>query len=227
MRHPRQLALDLGHRAALGREDFLVAPSNRDAVAWLDRWPAWPAPALVLFGPAGCGKTHLAEVWRQHSGAGLIAAGSIAAAALPVLSGAPLVVEDADRGFEERSLLHLYNMIAEAGRHLLLTARTPPSRWQLALPDLRSRLLAVPAVAVQPPDDSLIAAVLVKLFADRQLRIGSEVVGFLVERMERSFAAARAVVTALDAAALEGRRNVTVPLARQVLQDLGETSAEE
>ena len=227
MTTPRQLALDLGHRTAFGREDFLVAPSNQDAVGWLDRWPAWPAPALVVFGPAGCGKSHMAEVWRERSGAALLPADRLCEAAVPELADRPVVVEDADRGVDETALLHLYNMLAEARQHLLLTARQPPSRWPLRLPDLRSRLLAAPTVAVQAPDDTLIAAVLVKLFADRQLKVGNEVVSFLLQHMERSFDAARSLVAALDAAALAERRNVTVPLARQVLQDRAEQALEE
>jgi chromosomal replication initiation ATPase DnaA len=213
-----QLALDLGQRPALGREDFLLAPSNADAVAWLDRWPEWPAPALTIYGPPGCGKTHLAHVWQVRSGARLIAAAELAIADLRELAARPVAVEDADRGVDEQSLFHLYNLLAERKQHLLLTARSAPAHWAIALADLRSRLRAAPAVALAPPDEALIGAVLVKLFADRQLKVGSDVVTFLVVRMERSFAAARGMVAALDAAALAARSNITVPLARQVLQ---------
>jgi DnaA regulatory inactivator Hda len=215
----RQLALDLGHRQALGREDFLLAPSNAEAVAWLDRWPDWPGPALAIYGPEGCGKTHLAQVWRTRSGAALLTPGALADADLPTLAAGPVVIEDADRGVDERALFHLYNLLAERRQHLLLTARTAPAHWPLALADLRSRLNAAPAVALAPPDEDLVAAVLVKLLADRQLKVGSEVVSFLLTRMERSFAAARDVVVALDQAALARHSNITVPLARQVLQD--------
>ncbi len=197
-----QLALDLGHRPALGREDFLVAPCNEDAVAWVDRWPDWPGPALVIHGPAGCGKTHLAWVWRRRSGATEAA-----------------VVEDADRPVDDVALFHLYNRHAEEGGHLLLTARTPPARWPGRLPDLVSRLAAAPTVAIGPPDDTLIAQVVVKLFADRQLEVGAEVVSYLVTHMERSFAAARHLVAAADAAALAAKRPITVPLVRDVLAE--------
>ena len=199
-----QLALDLGHRPALGREDFLVSPCNEDAVAWVDRWPDWPGPALVIHGPAGCGKTHLARVWRQRSGATEAA-----------------VVEDADRPVDDVALFHLYNRHAEEGGHFLLTARTPPARWPGRLPDLVSRLTAAPTVAIGPPDDTLIAQVVVKLFADRQLAVGAEVVPYLVTHMERSFAAARRLVAAADDAALAAKRPVTVPLVRDVLAALG------
>lgn len=217
-----QLVLDLGHRPAYGREDFLVAPSNAAAVAWLDRWPAWPAPALAIYGPGGCGKSHLAQVWRTRSDALEIARSSLASGALGDRLGAARAafVEDADRGVDEEALLHLHNMLAERGGHLLVTAREGPARWALRLADLRSRLIAAPAVAVAAPDEALIAALLVKLFADRQLRVNADLVAYLVARMERSFEAARRLVGALDQAALAAHRRVTVPLARAVLAEL-------
>jgi len=215
----RQLALDLGQRQALGREDFLIVPGNAEAVAWLDRWPDWPGPALAIYGPEGSGKSHLARVWQARSGARVVAAADLTVADVPALAETPVAVEDADRGVDERALLHLYNLLAERGQHLLLTGRQAPARWPLALADLASRLKAAPAIGLAAPDETLIAAVLVKLFADRQLRVGSEVIAFLLPRMERSFAAARSLVTALDEAALDQHSNITVPLARQVLQD--------
>ena len=220
-----QLALDLGHRTALDAEDFLVAPPNREAVLWIDRWPDWPAPALAIHGPPGCGKTHLAHVWRSRSGARMFTRAAISGRSPAELlgEGRCAAVDSADEAAgDERALLHLYNVAAERGGHLLLSARTPPARWPLALPDLRSRLGAAPAVAVGRPDDALIGAVLVKQFADRQLRVAEDVVSFVLARMERSFDAARRVVAALDSAALAGRRNITVPLARQVLSQLGD-----
>lgn len=211
----------------MGMDDFLIADSNRDAVAWLDRWPAWPGPALVLHGAAGCGKTHLAHVWRAASGAALVAGTDLAAADPPALLAGvrAIAVDNSDRlsgAAAEEVLLHLVNLVAETGCHLLLTGATAPARWPFALPDLTSRLRAMPAVAVGAPDDGLLSAVLVKLFADRQLAATAEVVAYLVPRMERSFAAARRLVAALDAASLSRRRPVTVPLARSVLEGLGE-----
>jgi len=211
------LPLALGHRAARGREDFLVAPSNHDAVHWIDRWPAWPRGILAVHGPAGCGKTHLAEVWRAASGARTIAAEGIGA----VLQASDLpervVVEDGDGGVDEEALLHLYNSLVEIRGFLLLTGRTPPARWSIALPDLRSRLRAVQSVEIGPPDDDLFGAVLVKLFDERQLRVGQEVVLYLLARLERSFAAARGCVAALDDYSLAAGRNITVPLVREAL----------
>ena len=203
MTRPDQLTLDLGHRPALGREDFLVAPCNADAVAWIDRWPDWPGPALVIHGPAGCGKSHLAQVWRARSGT---SAGS--------------VVEDADRPDDDVALFHRFNRHTEEGGHMLLTARTPPARWPGRLPDLVSRLAAAPTVAIGPPDETLIAQVVVKLFADRQLDIGPDVVAYLATHMERSFESARNLVAAADTAALAAKRAVTVPLVRTVLAEM-------
>jgi DnaA regulatory inactivator Hda len=213
-----QLPLALPHRPALGREDFLVAPANEEAVRWLDLWPSWRAPALVLAGPAGSGKTHLAQVFAARSGAVLLAADALAAAVPQALMTGvrAAAVDDAERADEE-ALLHLYNLLAERGGHVLVLARAAPARWGIALPDLRSRLLAAPVATLAPPDDALLASVLVKLFADRQLMVGEEVVAYLVPRLERSFAAAAAIVAALDQAALAAHRRITVPLARAVL----------
>lgn len=223
----RQLAFDFGHRPSLSGDDFLVAPCNADAVAWVDAWPAWPAPALVIHGPPGGGKTHLAGVWRARVTAIEIAAASVNPADIATtLGGAQaVVVEDADKyvaddGFA-RGLFHLYNMLAERRGHLLLTARKPVLQWPLALADLRSRLQAAPAAAIELPDENLTAALMVKLFADRQLKVGDDVLAYLLARMERSFDAARKLVAALDAAALDAKRNVSVPLAGEVLARFG------
>lgn len=219
----RQMPLDLGHRAALGREDFLVAASNQEAVAFLDLWPDWPARGLVLHGPEASGKTHLAQVWRARSGAAAIEREALSRDDVPTLlaEARHVVVEGLGPGINERGLLHLYNYLTGQGGTLLLTAATPPVRWEVGLPDLRSRLLALPAVAVGLPDEALIEAVMVKQFADRQVRVAPDVVVFLVSRLERSLATVRRVVAALDTAALAERRAITVPLARQVLHSLG------
>jgi chromosomal replication initiation ATPase DnaA len=215
-----QLPLELGHRAALGRDDFLVSESNRDAVAWIDLWPHWPGPGLVVFGPAASGKSHLAEVWRARSDAIRIDRMNLAADSVDRFAAAgAVVIEDADRGFDETALFHLYNILAERKASLLLTAGTPPARWDLRLADLRSRLTALPAVAIVAPDDALMHAVLVKLFADRQLRVDPELVTYLVNRLDRSLAAAAAAVATLDRAALAAGRPLTVPFARSALRD--------
>lgn len=195
----------------MGREDFLVAPSNADAVRWLDLWPEWPGSGLVVHGPAGCGKSHLASVWRERSGAEVLSAGDVTAAQSGSAPPA-MIVEDVDRGIDEPALLHLYNTVMERKGYVLLTAKSGPSQWDLSLADLRSRVSALPSVAVAPPDDQLLAAVLVKLFADRQLAVGEDVIWYLVARMERSFAVARSLVADLDKAALSEKRRITIPL---------------
>lgn len=220
MSQPTQLAFDLGHRAALEREDFLVAPSNADAVAWIDRWPDWPGPCLVIHGPEGSGKTHLVHVWRARGEAAFIDGGaSDASERLRAEAAAPrsIVVEDAERLRHDAALFHLFNAVTDAGAHLLLTAQRPPASWEDGLADLMSRLRSVPTVALTPPDDALMAAVLAKQFADRQIRVGNDVIAYLVTRLERSFAAARRAVEDIDRVAMAEKRNVTVPLVREIL----------
>ena len=221
----QQLVLDLGHRSAHGVENFLVAPCNNDAVAWLDRWPDWPAPALAVYGPGACGKSHLADIWKNRSDARVIRAGQLRE--LPpdqFVSGTRnVIVDDAGPEIDERVLLHLYNIIGERGGSLLLTSRIAPARWSIALADLRSRLAAAPAVAIGRPDDELIGAVLIKLFADRQIQLDGEVLAYVLARMERSFAAARSLVEALDRSALVAHRRITKPLAREVMAALEES----
>jgi len=215
----RQLALALPSRPAQGRDDFLVAESNREAVEWIDRWPDWPGHALAIYGQAGCGKSHLAQVWRTRSGAGVVSTGELTeAVASGKLSGG-VVVEHQDRRYDEEALLHVYNAVAQAGGTLLITSREPPARWPTTLPDLRSRLRATHAVGIAPPDDQLLAAVLTKLFGDRQLQVTPEVVTYVVARIERSFDAANRIVARLDQISLASKRAVTIPLASKMLGD--------
>ena len=225
----RQRTFDWGVRPALGREDFLVAPCNEAAVAWLDRWPDWSGPALVIHGPSGSGKSHLAEVWRRRSGAEVVDAASLAHAAPGGGQAAAALVLDGLGGLggpiDERALLHTYNSVAERGGHLLLTALAPPARWPLALPDLVSRLRVAPSVALGLPDDALLAALMLKLFADRQIAVAPEVPAYVVPRIERTFEAAASLVERLDRAALAEGRPVTVPLVRAVLA-LGESGSD-
>lgn len=220
----RQLAFELGHRAALGREDFLVAPSNEAAVALVDAWPEWPSHGIALSGPSGSGKTHLAEVWRAASGATRIDASDLATADLPALIAAHAVIVEnigllPDAG--ERALFHLLNLAKEDGAFLLLTGRDAPARLPTRLPDLASRLRALPHAELGAPDDALLAGVLVKLFDDRQLRVAEPLIAYLAARIERSIAVARDVVEALDRASLSGKRPISVPLAAEVLRSMG------
>jgi len=218
-----QIPLDLGHRPAHGREDFMVAPSNQAAVAWIDRWPDWPAPALVIHGPASCGKTHLAAVWKDQADAALIDTAGLSAqnASDIALQGEHLVLDHIDPWLGDRGaetvLFHLYNIMKEEKRTLLLTMRASPQRINFALPDLASRLRAAPAVTIDPPDDALLSALLVKLFADRQLQISHDVLTYILPRMERSFSAAHELVGAADRLAMAEKKSISVPLIRRVL----------
>lgn len=206
-----QLILELPIREARGRADFLVTSSNAEAVAWLDRWPDWPGPALCLYGPEACGKSHLAHVWCARTGAVAITPEQLNHGAVPDLAARGAVAVDiADTLTNPEPMFHLYNLLAEMGGFLLLTGRKPPKRWRLALPDLRSRVLAAPAIGIQAPDDHLLMAVMAKMFADRQVRVGEDVLSFLAARIERSFAAAEWAVARLDHASLSGQRPITV-----------------
>jgi chromosomal replication initiation ATPase DnaA len=217
---PRQLALALGHAESFAREDFLSGPSNAAALAMIERWPDWPAPAMVLVGPEGCGKSHLAAIWAEAAGARFLAARGLAGEALPgALATGALVVEDiAPEALDERALFHVLNLAREERAFVLFTARTAPSGWTIGLSDLASRLRAVPVVTLGAPDDALLRAVLVKLFGDRQLAVDESLIGYLVKRIERSVAAARAVVTELDREAMRQKRPLSRPLAAEVLR---------
>lgn len=220
----RQLVFELGHRPAFGREDFLVGPSNEAAVAMIDAWPHWPGPAAALSGPAGSGKTHLAEVWRAAAGAVRLDLSALGEADLPALvAQRAIILEDlatlSDR--EERALFHLLNLVREEEAALLLTSRAAPGHIEVRLPDLASRLRALPHAELGAPDDALLAGVLVKLFDDRQLRVAEPLIAYVTSRIERSISVLRDVVEALDRASLSGKRPITVPLAAEVLQSLG------
>jgi chromosomal replication initiation ATPase DnaA len=218
---PLQLALALPHAESFAREDFFEGPANQAALALIERWPDWPARTLALVGPHGAGKSHLAAIWANRAGARFLSSRALALATLPAaLATGALVIEDLAEGeFEERPLFHLLNLAREEEAHVLITTQSAPAGWTLRLPDLASRLRAVPAVTVEPPDDALVRAVLVKLFADRQLQVDESVVAYLATRLERSLGAARAAVDALDAAALRMKRPVTRALAAELFRN--------
>lgn len=226
MTAPEQLVLDLGHRTALGAEDFLVGQSNAAAVALVDAWPDWPAPTALVMGPPRSGKTHLAHVWRMHSNASIVAAADLSDATVAEFEATgALVVEDLDAGIAcERTLFHLLNLSREHRAGLLLTSAVPPGDLSVALPDLRSRLRAAVMVSIAAPDDGLLRAVLVKHFADRQLTVDPAVVAWLLRNMNRTMADAARVVEAIDLLALSSHRKVSRALAVDALARLN-TSA--
>jgi chromosomal replication initiation ATPase DnaA len=217
---PRQLPLALGFSEKFGREDFLPGPSNAAALALIERWPDWPARAVALIGPEGSGKSHLAAIWARAAGARSIAGHAIASPTVPTaLATGALVVEDLREGAgDDAALFHLLNLAREQGDYVLITACTPPSGWTIRLRDLASRLRAVPTVTLEAPDDVLLRAVMVKLFADRQLAVDEGLIGYLATRIERSFAAARAIVAELDREALRQKREVNRALAAELLR---------
>ncbi len=224
----RQLPLDLSGDPSYRRDDFLPAEANAVALAWVERWPDWPGPALALAGPSGSGKTHLLRIWADCASARLLTPDDLSVAAFPAvldaigdatsvaLDDAQAVAGDADR---ERQLFHLFNWLRERGGWLAMAAVEPPSRWPVALPDLASRLRTAQVAEISPPDDALLAAVLVKLFRDRQVQITADVIDYLIRRMDRSLAAARAVVDAADHQALAQKRPVSVKLLSELFAD--------
>ncbi len=197
----------------------MVSASNVTALALLDSWPDWPHGRLALIGPEGAGKSHLAAIWAQQAGAACVAAADLRAGDVAGPASRSLVVEDADRGVDEEALFHLWNGMEGTGHGLLLTGRRPPSDWTVTLPDLRSRLASLTPATVADPDDALLSVVLLKLFADRQLSVKPALIGFLLPRMERSFAAAHDIVARLDAESLRRAVPAGQALARELLEE--------
>ena len=217
---PRQLAFALPHAESLTRDNFLEGPANEAALALIERWPDWPNRIMWIAGEEGSGKSHLATIWAERSGARVISAHAIAAASVPnALTTGALVVEDLKAGgFDERALFHLMNLAREDAAFVLMTARVPPSAFEIELRDLRSRLRAVPVVSLASPDDLLLRALIVKFCADRQMAVDESLVGYLASRIERSYGAARRTVEFLDSEALRLGRPVTRALAAELLR---------
>ena len=220
----RQLRLELRRPPVFRRETFIVSPSNADAVRAVDGWPQWHGGCLALIGPEGAGKTHLARAWAKRSSAAVLAADKPANAAdLAPLQGRPILVEDADRGMTDETLFHIINMAGAEGGALLLTARVAPQAWAVALPDLRSRLNALPLAELPPPDDTVLEGLLRKFFRERNIRPADDVIPYLLRRIERSAPRAQEIVERIDEAADAEQRAVSRALVRQILEDSGET----
>jgi len=218
---PRQLVLALDHAASFAREDFLRGPSNAAALALIDRWPDWPDRIVALTGPEGSGKSHLAAIWAEATGARVLAGRLLAHGDLPAaLATGALVLEDlAFAGLDERALFHLINLAREERSHVLITSRSPLTSFPVAIRDLGSRLRAVPSVALAAPDDALLRSLIVKLAADRQLALDEPLVNYLANRIERSFSGARAAVVRLDEEAMRQHRPVTRALAAEIFRE--------
>lgn len=218
-----QMILDLGYRSALGRSDFLVSACNAEAAGWIDRWPDWPSPlrGLAIVGPSECGKTHLGAVWRRASGAVAVDAAALTVDGLPDALGDArhALVDNLTEIRSAQALLHLYNTVAERSGSVLILSRIAPARCDVGLPDLASRLATLPVASVGPPDEGLLAGILGKHFADRQVAVREEVVAYLVARMERSFSAAHRLVDRLDRLALAEGCKVDRALAKRALAD--------
>lgn len=219
-RETGQLPLAFEHAAARGRDDLRVSDPLSAAVSIIDEWPRWPSPVVILAGPEGAGKSHLAAIWRERSGAVPISA-EMGATASELAALGPVVFEDADRaGFDDDMLFHVINSVRENGTSLLMTSRLWPMSWPVTLPDLVSRLKATTVVEIGEPDEDLLSQVIVKLFADRQLLIDDKLVLYIVNRMERSMRAAQKIVESLDHLALARGTRITRTLAGEVIDEM-------
>jgi chromosomal replication initiation ATPase DnaA len=217
----RQLVLDLPLRQAMGREDFLVTDSNAAAVALIDQWPNWPSYGAIILGPPGCGKSHLVQVWRQKTGALLCQASLLNIEDVPIIlqQDKTLAVEVTDY-FDERAFFHLLNFAKQHECQLLITAQNMPNLWNIKTPDLLSRLNALPAISILPPDDALLRGVLVKLFADRQINVDEATISYMILRMPRSLQSARDIVAEIDRQAMTEKAEITRPFVAKVLSGL-------
>jgi chromosomal replication initiation ATPase DnaA len=218
---PRQLVLALDHAVSFAREDFLSGPSNAAALTLVDRWPDWPNRVMALTGPEGAGKSHLAAIWAEAAGARVLSGKLLGETNLPAaFATGALVLEDLEpKGLDERALFHLLNLAREESAFVLITARAAPNTFPVTIRDLASRLRSIPAVALNAPDDALLRSLIVKLAADRQLSVDEPLVNYVANRIERSFAAARAAVAHLDEEAMRQHRPVTRALAAELFRD--------
>lgn len=217
----RQFVLELGHAESHAREDFVAGAPNAAALSLIDGWPDWTSRAMVVVGPPASGKSHLASIWAAKAGAEMIDGAGFGDEHARAMQGVGAVVVDglSPGAFDERALFHALNLVRQNGVWLLVAARTPPAGWAVDLPDLKSRLRALPCVDMGAPDDALLRALLIKLAADRQQQLDPAVINYLLLRIERSFAGVRAAIEKLDKGALQLQRPVTRALAAELFRD--------
>ncbi|MEM6902906.1 MAG: DnaA/Hda family protein [Pseudomonadota bacterium] len=226
MTKPGQFPLPLSHVPRYGRDDYLIGAANQVAVEWVDRWPDWPGPVTSLVGSSGAGKTHLLTIWQRQSGAKSLNMAELAPDRIGQLVEAAqcFSLDDAEQvagnPIAEEGLFHLFNRLRDGGGHMLIASTAGAARWSLGLPDLASRLKTAPVIQLAPPDDAMMAALLVKQFSDRQLDLPGAVIDYMLQRMERSYGAVQALVTALDREALAKQRAITIPMVREVMDQL-------
>lgn len=215
----KQLILPFEHFPTFEAKDFIVSKSNEEAYLWVEQWPRWPASCVAIYGEKGCGKTHLSSIWQSLSKACYLRAEDFDALPLERLFEDPgvFVLDDAHLIKREEKLFHFYNHLMAIKGHLLLLSLEAPAHWKVALPDLRSRLKSIPAIKILPPDEALLTQVLQKLFNDMQLKVDETVIHFLIKHMERSFDSARLWAAALNQFALTQKREITIPLVRDIL----------
>ncbi len=226
----KQFALEFPHRESLGREDFLVARCNAEAVALIDSWPNWPYFGICIYGPEGCGKTHLANVFATNVArltehpykVPSIRAEQIS---LPLIrknfeEHKCLIIENLENLSDQESLFHIYNLFRDEGGNILFTANTAPARLPITLPDLRSRLNILPAIEIKTPDNDLLSALLIKLFDDRQITPSPEVINYMLNNMQRSFSYARRLVEEIDNISLERKHAITISIVKEAISVL-------
>ena len=225
---PEQLLLNWPVNEKFAQSDFLPSYSNEKAVNWIDVWPDWQRGGeafhcLIIYGPNGCGKTHLCHVWQAISKGEIIRADALDKIDFMSTDSFVYIVEDVDQYINDKdtqqSLLHLYNWIREHGGYLLLTASARPKSWPISLKDLSSRLLASETVEIKAPDDDLMKAVISKQFSDRQITIGDDVLNYLVARAERAFDAIRKLVQNIDRLSRMEKKKITIATVRRVLEN--------
>ncbi|MAU41964.1 MAG: DNA replication protein [Kordiimonas sp.] len=224
----QQLPFSYPQRTARGAEDFLITSSNQNAVQWIDRWPDWPSNTLILLGPEGSGKTHLAHVWQERTNAHYLTADDLKSTH-DMWPAGHYIVEDLDAkpltSRQQTELFHLYNWLREGQFSLLLTSRTPPAQWKICLPDLISRLKSPQTAILKDPEDELLGGVIVKMFNDRQITISIDVLNYILRHMDRTLATAKNLVIAIDNRAFSEKRGITIPLVKAVIGDLRKTDA--